>query len=238
MTNSTKDQIKVIYKTHPKSKSISIKIKNDLTVIVNRPVYIRQTKAEAFFNEHKEAILKHIKAHESPSFELNCYYKSKFNLFMIKESSGKNSQQKLDNKTIIKISRSEQGLSLENQDFINNSIESILKSEAKQYLPKRVFELAQMHSLDYNNIKINKAKSRWGSCNIHNDLNFSCYIMLLPFELIDYIILHELSHTIHKNHSQDFYHLLDQLSNNQHHTLNKSLKQFSLKITPKYFEKL
>lgn len=54
-------------------------------------------------------------------------------------------------------------------------------------------------------IKFRKAKRRWGSCNMKNELSFNTSLVQLPIECIEYIIVHELSHIKHKHHKRDFW---------------------------------
>ena len=86
------------------------------------------------------------------------------------------------------------------------------RKEAKQLLPERVAFLAKQDGFSYNNLSIKNIKSRWGSCSAKNNINLSIYLMKLPDELIDYVILHELTHTIHKNHGKDFWNYLDKIT--------------------------
>lgn len=83
------------------------------------------------------------------------------------------------------------------------------RRQAKQLLPQRVAALAAQHGFSYSKISIKNIHSRWGSCSAQNNLNFSIYLMNLPDELVDYVILHELCHTVHKNHGVKFWTLLD-----------------------------
>ena len=61
-------------------------------------------------------------------------------------------------------------------------------------------------------VKINSAKTRFGSCSAKNSLNFSCRVMIYPPEIIDYVIVHELAHIKHHNHSRAFYALIAEFS--------------------------
>ncbi|MDR3328515.1 MAG: M48 family metallopeptidase [Prevotellaceae bacterium] len=88
-----------------------------------------------------------------------------------------------------------------------------LRRQAKQFLPQRVAALAARHGLSYSRITIKNIHSRWGSCSAQNNLNFSIYLMHLPDDLVDHVILHELCHTVHKNHGPKFWALLDSLTN-------------------------
>ncbi|MDR0565925.1 MAG: M48 family metallopeptidase [Prevotellaceae bacterium] len=83
------------------------------------------------------------------------------------------------------------------------------RAQAKQLLPQRVALLAAQHGFAYGKIAIKNIRSRWGSCSAKNNLNFSIYLMNLPDELVDYVVLHELCHTVHKNHGAQFWALMD-----------------------------
>lgn len=70
-----------------------------------------------------------------------------------------------------------------------------LKKEARRLLPHRTRQLAETFGYTYASIDVKQLKGRWGSCSDKQDLIFNCYLMQLPWELIDYVILHELAHT-------------------------------------------
>lgn len=80
-----------------------------------------------------------------------------------------------------------------------------LKALAKDLLPKRVKYYSDIMGVSPSGIKITFAKSRWGSCSYKNSLCFSYRVMLLPLELIDLIVVHELAHIRVKDHSKRFY---------------------------------
>ncbi len=80
-----------------------------------------------------------------------------------------------------------------------------LTALAKIEVPKRVDNFAKVMGLSYGKITIKKQTSRWGSCSSKKNLNFNFLLMLCPIEVRDYIIIHELSHLIHMNHSRDFW---------------------------------
>jgi len=87
-----------------------------------------------------------------------------------------------------------------------------LKDEAVNYFPARVAELALQFHFKYNRVKIRNSKTRWGSCSYDNNINLSIYLLLIPEFLSDYVILHELTHTLHKNHGQKFWESLEKVS--------------------------
>lgn len=89
--------------------------------------------------------------------------------------------------------------------------ERALKSEAEIILPQRVRSLSILHNYPYNEVRIKKMTSRWGSCSSQKVISLSYYLMQLPWELIDYVILHELVHTRNLNHGPGFWRALEQL---------------------------
>jgi hypothetical protein len=102
-----------------------------------------------------------------------------------------------------------------------------LRREAKAYLPRRVNELAYMYGFNFKGLKIQSSKTRWGSCSGTNNINLSLYLMRVPEHLQDYVILHELCHTVHHNHSHEFWALLDKVSNGKALALRKELRGYT-----------
>lgn len=80
-----------------------------------------------------------------------------------------------------------------------------LKQEAKHLLPQRLKLLAEKHGFSYRSIRVKHLKSRWGSCNSNKDITLNCFLMQLPWELIDYVLCHELLHTRIMAHGQEFW---------------------------------
>ena len=98
------------------------------------------------------------------------------------------------------------------QAWLHNVVQEALRERAKKVLPQRIAFLSELSGLGYKSVKINVSKGRWGSCSTRKDINLSCSLMLLPGHLIDYVILHELCHTVEMNHSERFLSLLDRFT--------------------------
>ena len=80
-----------------------------------------------------------------------------------------------------------------------------LRARAKAYLPERVDLWARRMGVQPAGVKNTAARTRFGSCSAKNSLCFSLYLMQHPVEAIDYVVVHELAHIRHKNHSPAFY---------------------------------
>ena len=80
-----------------------------------------------------------------------------------------------------------------------------LKQKAEEVLPRRVEYFSKIMNLYPQTVKINLAKTRFGSCSGKNNINFSAFLMMFPIEAIDYVVVHELAHIKYKNHQKEFY---------------------------------
>ena len=112
------------------------------------------------------------------------------------------------------------------QTLIRNSIEKVLRYEANRLFPAKVKFFAEKYGFNYTGVKINKSRTRWGSCSSRKSINLSYYCMLLPEYLIDFVILHELCHTVEMNHGDKFWQLLDNISEGRSKELTRELRSF------------
>ena len=102
-----------------------------------------------------------------------------------------------------------------------------LRKEAKAVLPPRLRELALKHGFVVNRIAIKHNASSWGSCSSKGNINLNLNLMRVPEHLRDYVMLHELCHLRHMNHSAEFHALLESMCPG-HRTLARELKNYKL----------
>jgi len=81
----------------------------------------------------------------------------------------------------------------------------LIKEKARQYIPQRAEYYARLLGVDYAKITVRSQRTRWGSCTSTGNLSFNCLLMLLPEKVIDSVVVHELCHRKHMNHSSAFY---------------------------------
>ena len=91
----------------------------------------------------------------------------------------------------------------ENYDV--DALTAWLKEQAMQIISERVALYANIMGVTPGTIKLSEAKARWGSCSTKNNLNFAWRLIMCPLSVIDYVVVHELSHITYKNHSPAFW---------------------------------
>ena len=230
------DGIPITFYRSKKAKNINISIRpfKGVRVAVPRLASFRQAKQFVVLRKHwiekHAAQMKQFEDRQTV-FNWDTQFNTKYRtLNLIKSKIDVISYNYTENQLVVQIPESESILNSDVQDFIVNAIEKTYRLEAKAYLPNRVAKLAKTYDLVYKKVKINNAKTRWGSCSSENNINLSLQLMRLPDYLIDYVILHELAHTKVKNHSTQFWYFLDALTENKAKKLDKELKSYYLQV--------
>ena len=106
------------------------------------------------------------------------------------------------------------------------ALASIAKKLFLPYILQKTQDLANKHGFKFSSVKVGSAKSKWGSCSAKNELIYSVGLAFLPEEYCDFVVAHELCHTVVKNHGKSFYSLLLRVMPN-YLKWDKSLKNYS-----------
>ena len=99
-----------------------------------------------------------------------------------------------------------------------------LQKKGRAHLIPRLDQLSQQTNLPYNKVSIRGQQTRWGSCSLQKNINLNYKLLFLTPELVDYVIIHELCHTKHLNHSVKFWQLVAQFFPN-YRELRKELRK-------------
>ena len=113
--------------------------------------------------------------------------------------------------------------SMQGGDYTPAQIE-MLRREAKRTLPAMVERLATQYGFKVGRVTIRATRSKWGCCTSQNNLSLSLFLMTLPTHLQEFVVLHELCHTVHHNHSTEFHALLNKVTGGREKELNRQLK--------------
>jgi len=91
------------------------------------------------------------------------------------------------------------------QSYAALAFERWYRRQARDILNEHVDLYAKQYNLQYKKIRITSARSRWGSCSANGSLNFSWRLIMTPIEVVEYVVIHELVHTVFHNHSKRFW---------------------------------
>jgi len=224
---------KVQYVFNIRAKRIILKVKSDASVWVTLPPFSELQKAESFLLSRSAWVTNAQDKVRKKSLMVSHYeHNASFTHFHTIQffEQNVNAVSGRINKNCVTINLPI-GMSQDSDEcraIVRTMYMRALQLDARTYLPKRLKELAQAHDFSYVSIRITSAKTRWGSCSARNTINFTWYIMKLPLHLIDFIILHELCHTVHKNHGQKFHNLLNACCSGKEAQYSKELRMFTI----------
>jgi len=180
-------------------KAVTLVVNSDAKLIVRAPFDARESEIAAFINQKKRWILEKQKKFSA----MNSKYKPV--AFKNGESfifMGDEYTIKYGNAAKIKISGAE---ILIPKTFKKERIVSWLKREAKKLIMERLDKYSKLMIVRYSSVRISGARTRWGSCSGRDSLNFTWRLIMCPVQVVDYVIVHELSHITYKNHSPGFW---------------------------------
>ena len=204
----------VTFTVNERSRRIRISLKSDGEIVVSFPPTVPLRDAVLFVESKVDWILKQktkIKSRLTLFAPESCF-KTRFHQLAITKGNTDKVYNRVGNGVIqIFIPDRVNHEQPKVQEFIKKTLIDVMRWEAKVYLPKRLKELADKHGFRYENVSIKNASTRWGSCSSVNNINLNLHLMRVPEHLIDYVLLHELVHTVVKNHGEKFWLLLEQV---------------------------
>ncbi len=183
-------------------KTLALIVKGDGSLIVRAPMRIPKYRIEEFVTEHYPWIEKKRIEMQSLGVPAAKQYVPGEHFMFLGQSFPlemvKNQKEPLILNGSFKLSESA-------SKHAKTIFESWYRQQARKIITERANTYANGYGLQYQGIKITSATTRWGSCSVKGSLNFSWRLILAPLEQVDYVIVHELVHTIHHNHSERFW---------------------------------
>ncbi|TLX77042.1 M48 family metallopeptidase [Labilibacter sediminis] len=222
----------VLFQISKRAKRLSIKLKPFEPIKVIVPVSMSAREALSFVESNKKWILNNLakvkeKENDLTIFDESTEFKTRSFALRIKKSPISQMRMQLkDGLLSVEYPHTHDVKSSLIQDNIRYAIEEALRISAKNYLPFRLKQLAQQNGFSYNKVFIKNLKSRWGSCSGVNNINLNLHLMRLPDYLIDSVLLHELCHTVEKNHGPGFWKLMDRVTNGRAKMWDKEMKSY------------
>ncbi len=190
------DDIPITIQKSKKIKTLSLNITPSLEVILKMPNSCPQARANAFLKEQEAWLKKTLSAMQEKHSLLRSRLETYQNKILVFDEV-KNAN-----------------------DYTLTELKKILKTYLEQKLPL----IAQKMQTSYTHFSIRNNAKVLGSCSYHNRLSFALLLVCTQKEAIDYVIIHELAHTIHKNHSKNFWRCVQIFCPN-YRALRERLKQ-------------
>lgn len=213
-------------RTHPRAIRYSLKVVNG-EIVGTMPVNGNEDFMLRLIRENKERLLQHLQNRPLVLLDENTQLQThSFHLRILRHKHKKFVMALKDGYLNIACPEDILFENKETQKVLHKMLETALRHEAKRLLPPRIKLLAERHKFSYKSLKIQNSKSRWGSCSSGKNINLSLSLMLLPEHLIDYVLLHELCHTVEMNHNERFWNIMNRVTENKALSLRKELKNF------------
>ncbi len=212
---------------------VRISVKPGPEVKVTLPYSIPYGKGLQYILEKKEWVLKSMKRFEDVKQEYLVFtpeteYQTRFHTLVIKPHPGERLDYVIRRGTTLVNVPEKAIMEKQVQDWIKKAIEKTWRMEAEFFLIQRTMIWIEKYKFLVKKISVRNSRTRWGSCSSTGNINLSLHLMKLPTELIDFVILHELTHTIHKNHGPQFHALLDKICGGKEKELNARLRAYKM----------
>ena len=209
-----------------KRKTLSLSINENADLVVRAPHRVSFDEIQKFISEksawidNKQTLIKaQLEDNENQNSSGQCLYLG--SLYPLK----------IDNNSIEPISFNGQMFTITNvnRERINLPLKSWYKKRFIEVALPRLSYFSDKHKLKVNQVRVKEQKTLWGSCSSKNNINLNYLLIMAPMKVIDYVIVHELVHTIHKNHSSKFWQKVETIMPN-YKDARKWLKENSYKL--------
>lgn len=192
------------------SRNIRLSIRSDGQVMVSIPSWANYKAGLKFAESKRDWLLQHVKPVELLQ---DGQAVGKHHHLELKPTQGIKAPRSLVSKTTITVRYplSMQSDSPEVQKLATSACIRALRAQAEQLLPGRLQSLAEQHNFTYKSVTVKQLKGRWGSCDSQKNIVLNLFLMQIPWNCIDYVLLHELTHTQVMQHGPPFWQRMEGL---------------------------
>lgn len=225
-TLSDKEFGKVVIRTHHNARRITLRVAPDGRLRATVPPGTPNIAVSVLIKTSRSAVRELLSESQVSKRYVENQAIGKSHTLVIQDSKSTTSVKLVGTKILVNLNSNDNITQQKIQDLIKQNIIKALRKEAKSYLPRRLKFLAETHEFNYKNIRLTHASSRWGSCSSSGTISLNISLMQLPFELLDYVLIHELCHTRQMNHSDKFWSEIEAIDPN-YKNHRKLLKKYS-----------
>ncbi len=205
----------VYVRLNARARHFILRILPDGTVTVTAPPGVSEQQLQKFVTKNRQEAKTYLQRLDVHTIDWNYVIDTLFIHFTVERGGSAGFQLRRQGRDVTLLCPPNTDFQ-DKQLWLKHIVEEALRTRAKEVLPERIARLSAQAGLPFRSLKINTSKGRWGSCSTRGDINLSCSLMLLPEHLVDYVILHELCHTVEMNHSPRFWALLDRFTGDSH----------------------
>lgn len=202
-----------------RAKHISLRISQDGVLSITVPKWVRDHRGLQFAEQKSDWILKHLQKIQVNSPQkiqdgstLPLFGKDNLALTITTHKKKRTTFSFIHPNTPLTLPQLHIQLSTEQaspKEALQKALNSFYLETARTHLSARTEHFAGLLNLPYNQIRLKDTKSRWGSCSAKKNLNYNYRIILAPKPVIDYLVVHEVCHLMHLDHSQKFWDLVE-----------------------------
>lgn len=206
----------IVVKSKRRKNTIEFKVINN-KIYVYAPIKTKDEYIHSVYLKHKEKLLKKIK-----DKTVIKYLGIEYNINIVKSKLLVKSSIEIEDNVLTLYLPENKIVDLDNFliEWKKTKLKEIIEERIRYFIEKyKIFNF----SMERNKISYKNQRSLWGSCSFSNNLNFNCNLVEKRKEVIDYVIIHELSHTLYKDHSKNFWNCVENIMPN-YKELRKELK--------------
>ena len=185
-------------------KSLRLRISPKGEILVSTPLGIPKSVVAKFINDRKDWMKANLPKNQQIILS-GGYFAGNIKLLIKEGSSQKNRSVLLSNTLAISLSGKFDPTNIPQQNYIEKKILASMTTLAERQLLPRLEELANNTGHTFNQAYVKPLISRWGSCDNYKNIILNTYLMQVPTILADYVIYHELTHTVHLHHGKEFW---------------------------------